>query len=548
MMYFILPLAAAALTCWASPLQEQTPETPPETRKLDVMTWNIWRGGREDGAEAGPKRVVDVVRDSGCDLLAMQETYGSGPKISEALGFHFHERGTNVSIMSRFPVIEDLSVHEEFQNVGALVQLPDRTQVAFYSIWLPYSAEIWEEGTRDVSNPASMEAACVASEASLRKMRDAIEMRLADPKYRDVPVIIAGDFNSMSHLDYGEVGLDQYDVSISWDTSHLLWGSGFTDAYRETNPVIDRAKDSTWTPRFPAQDQDRIDFVFYRADTWQAKGAKVVREHSVKFPSDHAAVVASFERCPPRKAATEVPIHAASYNIKHGVGMDGALDFARTTKAIRALDADLIGLQEVDLGAKRSKGRNEVNELAASLGMHPVFGAFMPYDGGHYGMAILSRFPVVDTKSVRLTDGNEPRIALAARVRLPNGEEVYLVNVHFDWVRDDGFRFTQAQEVARFLGTLDVPYILLGDFNDQPGSRTLELFEKTAVAMPKPAQDRFTFSAGAPSKEIDFIFHSKSESGKPGWQSESIEVVDEPLASDHRPVRAKLKLVRPREK
>ena len=43
-----------------------------------VMSWNIWRGGREDGEEEGPARVVDVIRDSGADVVAMQETYGSG--------------------------------------------------------------------------------------------------------------------------------------------------------------------------------------------------------------------------------------------------------------------------------------------------------------------------------------------------------------------------------------------------------------------------------------------------------------------------------------
>lgn len=535
---------AAATLCLSTGPQE--PVAPPFTVRptLDVMTWNIWHGGREDGAEEGPTRVIDVIRTSGCDLLAMQETYGSGPKVSKALGFHFHERGTNVSIMSRFPVVEDLSVHEEFQNVGALIQLPDQSLVAFYSIWLPYSAEIWEEGTRDVSNPGSMIAACAASEKSLLAMRAAIEARLAAPKYASVPVIIAGDFNSMSHLDYGEVGLDQYEVSVDWPTGHLLWDAGFTDAYRETHPVIDRAADSTWTPRFPAQEQDRIDFVFYRADRWQAASASVVREHPDKFPSDHAAVVARFERCEPRGAAGEVPVVAASYNIKHGVGMDEKLDFERTTKALRALDADVIGLQEVDLGTRRSQGRNEVNKLAAALDMHPVFGAFMGYDGGHYGMALLSKFPVVAAKSVRLAEGNEPRIALAARLRLPTGDDVYAVNVHFDWVKDDGFRFAQAQEVARFLEGLDLPYILLGDFNDQPGSRTLELFGKTSIPIPKPASARFTFPADKPTKEIDFLFHSKAVPGKGAWRAAGSQVAPEELASDHRPVKAMLRFVR----
>jgi hypothetical protein len=174
------------------------------------MTWNIWHGGREDGEVVGPKRVIEVIRDSGADLVAMQETYGSGELISSALGFHFHPRGTNVSIHSRYPIVEDLSVFEEFQCVGALIELPGTgARVAFYSIWLPYDAEIWEAGTRDTSRPETMVAACNASARSLEAIHDGIRERLADTKYDGVPIIVAGDFNSMSHLDYGEVGYDQ---------------------------------------------------------------------------------------------------------------------------------------------------------------------------------------------------------------------------------------------------------------------------------------------------------------------------------------------------
>ena len=79
----------------------------------------------------------------------MQETYGSGELISEALGFNFLPRGTNVSIMSRFPILEDISVYHEFKCVGAIIELPDKTPLAFYSIWLPYDAEIWAVGTRE---------------------------------------------------------------------------------------------------------------------------------------------------------------------------------------------------------------------------------------------------------------------------------------------------------------------------------------------------------------------------------------------------------------
>ena len=96
------------------------------------MTWNIWHGGREDGEKIGPQRVMEVIRQSKADIVAMQETYGSGEWISEQLGFHFHPRdSTNVSIHSRYPVLEDISVFEKFKCVGALLELPEGRKLAF---------------------------------------------------------------------------------------------------------------------------------------------------------------------------------------------------------------------------------------------------------------------------------------------------------------------------------------------------------------------------------------------------------------------------------
>jgi endonuclease/exonuclease/phosphatase family metal-dependent hydrolase len=505
------------------------------TNELAVMSWNIWRGGREDGETIGPDRVVELIRQSGADVVAMQETYGSGERISEALGFHFAPRGTNVSILSRYPVVEDLSVHEEFMCVGALIELPDSSRVAVYSIWLPYSAEIWEAETRDVSRPEAMIAACQASHEKLTAMYAAIEARLADAKYDNVPVVIAGDFNSMSHLDYGEVGLDQYHAVIDWPTSHILTQQGFVDTYRACNPHIDRARDSTWTPRFPEQEQDRIDFIYVKATDWRATYSRVLRDHGVQFPSDHAAVVTIFERSgnePISNNDNGTSIRAVSYNIKHGHGMDGVIDLDRTAKVLRDLKPDFVGLQEVDLGATRSGHRNQVNDLAHGLSMHPAFGSFMEFQEGRYGMAILSRYPIVDVTRLPLPGGSEPRIALIVEARLPEGGTVLVVNVHFDWVEDDASRFRQAIVLAEYLRTVTQPYILLGDFNDEPGSRTLALFEELTTEIEKSATSRFTFPSNQPEREIDYIFCAP----KTDWISGHTTVVAEAMVSDHRPI------------
>jgi endonuclease/exonuclease/phosphatase family metal-dependent hydrolase len=225
-------------------------------------------------------------------------------------------------------------------------------------------------------------------------------------------------------------------------------------------------------------------------------------------------------------------LRVVSYNIKHGRGNDNVVDLYRTAGVIRALRPDIVGLQEVDDRAERSGKVAQAERLGAALGLHHAFGRFMDFQGGAYGMAILTRQPIVATHAVQLPEGNEPRIALAVQIRLADGRVLTIVNVHFDWVRDDAFRFAQAGALTKYLDDLETPYILLGDFNDLPDSRTLALFKARAGEARKPAADRFTFSATAPEREIDFIFFAPPSE----WRAREVRVIDERIASDHRPV------------
>jgi endonuclease/exonuclease/phosphatase family metal-dependent hydrolase len=236
-------------------------------------------------------------------------------------------------------------------------------------------------------------------------------------------------------------------------------------------------------------------------------------------------------------ASHDTPWTVASYNIRHGRGIDDVVALERTAAALRTLDADLIGLQEVDETVNRSGNIDEAAFLGEELAMHYAFGAFFDYDGGRYGMAILSRFPILETRSIRLPEGEEPRVALMATVVLPGDDTVVVVNVHFDWLDDDADRFHQAEFLINELQQLALPWLVLGDFNDLPTSRTLGLFYPLVEGARKPAGSRFTFPAPDPVKEIDYIFAAKGHR----WEIDGLTVRVDSATSDHRPITARVR-------
>lgn len=249
-----------------------------------------------------------------------------------------------------------------------------------------------------------------------------------------------------------------------------------------------------------------------------------------------ATVAAGTTACALLSQAMAAPattsLDVVTYNIRHGRGMDDRVDLERTAAVLRQQVPDIIALQEVDERVQRSGRVDQARELGRMLRMGHSFGAFMDYQGGRYGMATLSRFPIITSWSIALPDGSEPRVALATEIELPNRARIVAVNVHFDWLDDDNDRYRQAVALGRVLDTLSLPYIVLGDFNDQRNSRTVRQFQDMAVELRKPSADRFTFSSTSPTKEIDHIFVGPERP----WRIESIAVIDEKVASDHRPV------------
>jgi len=229
-----------------------------------------------------------------------------------------------------------------------------------------------------------------------------------------------------------------------------------------------------------------------------------------------------------------------AYNLHHGEGVDGRLDLARIAGVIVAAKPDLVALQEVDRKATRTGGIDQAAEYARLTGLHVWFGDAMPFQGGEYGQALLSRWPLEDPRVLRLpgTSGREPRIAVNAFVQVPGIGRIRWVGVHLDATRDDEDRWNQAGALLEDLGRAPTPTLLAGDFNATPESRVMQRllgpathWEDTAGASAAP-----TIPAEAPRSRIDFVLTSP----RGFWRTLESQVIPEAVASDHRPLVATL--------
>jgi endonuclease/exonuclease/phosphatase family metal-dependent hydrolase len=242
------------------------------------------------------------------------------------------------------------------------------------------------------------------------------------------------------------------------------------------------------------------------------------------------------------ESATREPVlRVGTWNLRHGVGMDRVLDLERQAERMSGWGADVIALQEMDVGTRRASSVDQPAALGERLGLHSRFARFMDHDGGRYGLALLSK-PIPRRAEVfDLPPGpEEPRSALIAE--LTHCDQAFLVAVvHFDWLDDDSARFAQATALLRRLESeRTLPTLVLGDLNDQPGSRTLRAFEAAGFARCDTGAAG-TWEAPNPTQIIDHILVRDGRDRS--WRVDSARVVEEPLRSDHRPVLAELRLV-----
>lgn len=268
-------------------------------RYVKVLQWNIWHGGVHLGNE-GRLRILELIRATQADVVMMQEAYGIQQVLADSLGYYLktYSKGDNLALFSRFP-LEPLEWREPFKSNPAKSILPNGKRVLLVDSWLRYAYR--PEYTSGYANKGLDPSVWIAEDSllALKDIQDIYTQDVLPYMEKDMPIIISGDFNSCSHLDWTERarGLHYGYGPVPFPVSIYMQKQGFKDSFREKNPDEVAYQGGSVAAIYGQMQMSRIDFIYYKGDM-KVVSSKIIRttpEIDDVWASDHAAVMTVFE-------------------------------------------------------------------------------------------------------------------------------------------------------------------------------------------------------------------------------------------------------------
>ena len=219
-----------------------------------------------------------------------------------------------------------------------------------------------------------------------------------------------------------------------------------------------------------------------------------------------------------------------SYNIKNANGMDNVCNFQRIANVINNTSPDVVAIQEVDSMTNRSGQKYVLGEIAERTQMHGHFAPAIDYDGGKYGIGLLTKQVPLRLQTLPLPGREEARTLILAEF----ADYIYCCT-HMSLTEED--RMKSLELVKAFTSSSTKPLFLAGDMNAEPESGFIKKLQKDFQILSNPKQH--TFPAPDPKETIDYIATLKQNAK--GFAVISAKVINEPMASDHRPILVELR-------
>lgn len=227
-----------------------------------------------------------------------------------------------------------------------------------------------------------------------------------------------------------------------------------------------------------------------------------------------------------KKEAVPLSLKIASYNVHNAIGMDDVVDFDRIAKVINDMEVDAIAIQELDSATERSNGLVILDELAKRTNMTGTFNSSIQFDGGKYGNGILTKEQPLRTEATALPGREEERSLLIVEL-----EHYVVCCTHLSLNKQDRQESIKLikQQTEKYQSK---PLFLAGDLNALPNSNEIKNLSENWILLSDSLQA--TYPSDTPTEVIDYIFLKSNNLFSTVVKNAA--VVDEPIASDHRPL------------
>jgi endonuclease/exonuclease/phosphatase family metal-dependent hydrolase len=228
---------------------------------------------------------------------------------------------------------------------------------------------------------------------------------------------------------------------------------------------------------------------------------------------------------PEKETESNLIVKILSYNVKNCIGMDGVVNYQRVADVINRIAPEAVALQELDSATQRSNGIIVLDELAKLTNMYQTYGASINYQGGKYGVGILTKEKPLSWKRIPLPGREEQRSLLVVEL-----EKYVLGCTHFSLNEED--RLASTYIISNSFKDYSKPVFLAGDFNAVPESMVIQGIKNYWYILTNPSNP--TIPSNAPTKCLDYILGLKTADHT--FQTKQTIVEQEPIASDHLPV------------
>lgn len=224
-----------------------------------------------------------------------------------------------------------------------------------------------------------------------------------------------------------------------------------------------------------------------------------------------------------------------SYNVHHcNPPETNKIDVDLIANVIRKQNPDIVAVQEVDVLTNRSGKIDQARLLSQKSGLeYYYFAKTMDYDGGQYGILILSKYPLSDTITYRLPSTNpskdEPRVLAVATIRLLGNKAIRFGSTHLEAFNHQT-RLEQAKEINKIAEKSSLSMIIAGDFNSRENSDVIQTLDKSFTRT--CTQCANTFWEDGDSGAIDYVMYRPAGA----FSVKEHTVIDTEKASDHFPI------------